>query len=125
MRKESAKSESLTWEDCVIIESRHYTMKLQRELNAHLKSLLNLSAYIFEKRTEEVGGEKFTYYKCLIDVTTRQKPKESHKGLTKGSQKKFRSGVNDYFRDKKLGRDGIESGVVNYGLDDSELEDDE
>ena len=123
MRKDSPKSVSLTWEDCVIIGSRHYTMKLQRDLNKHLKSLLNLSGNIFEKRTEEVGGEKFTYYKCLIDVTTRQEPKESHKKLTAGSQKQLRSGINDYLKDKKLGRDGIESGVYHYGLDDSDLDD--
>ena len=124
MRKESPQSESLTWEDCVLINgNRHYTMKIQRDLNKHLKSLLNLSGDIFEKRTEEVGGQKFIYYECLIGLTTISQAKESHKKLTAGSQKKLRSGINDYLKDKKLGRDGIESGVYHYGLDDSDLDD--
>jgi hypothetical protein len=127
MREKSPKSVSLTWEDCVLINgNRHYTMRIQRDLNKHLKSLLHIAGDIFEKRTEEVGGEKFTYYECLlIGLTTVSQEKESHKRFTKESQKKSRmkmpSGINDFSRDKKLGRDDIESGVYHYGLDDGDL----
>jgi hypothetical protein len=34
---------------------------------------------------------------------------------------KMPSGINDFSRDKKLGRDDIESGVYHYGLDDGDL----
>ena len=118
MREESPpQSVSLSWEECVIIGSRHYTMKIQRELNEHLKNLLNLDRDVFEKVTEEVGGKKYTYYECLIKITTVQEEKESHKRFTKDSQKKLRGGINDFMRDKKSGED---TGVYT-SLDDTDL----
>jgi len=121
MRKDSPKSDSLTWDDCVIINgNRHYTMKIQRDLNKHLKSLLHIEGDIFEKRTQEVYNEKYTYYECLFyDLTTVSREKESHKRLTGSSEKKFRSGINEYKRDKKLGRDDIARNVY-HGMDDSD-----
>ena len=118
MRKESPpQSVSLSWEEYVVIGNRHYTMKIQRDLNEHLKNLLNLDRDVFEKATEEVGGKKYTYYECLIKVTTVQEEKESHMRFTKDSQKKLRSGISDFLRDKKSGDD---TGVYT-SLDDADL----
>ena len=121
MRKKAPKGLSLSWENCILIKSKHYTMKIQRELEAHLKVLLKIEDEMFAKREENVGGNKFTYYEPLFYIETAHTPKESFKRFTKESQKKTRSGVDDFMRAKQTGEAGIESEVYHSGLDDSDL----
>jgi len=121
MRKKAPKGLSLSWEDCIIIKNRHYTMKIQRELEAHLKVLLKIEDDMFAKQEENIGGRKFTYYEPLFYIETAHSPKESFKRYTKESQKKSRSGIDDWVRAQQTGEAGIESGVFHGALDDSDL----
>jgi len=120
MRTESGSTDSATWESCVRISSLKYTQKIQKELSQILKKALNIRGDIFEKLVEKSDGKKYTYFECLIKVKTVQKEKESHKKFTKDSQKKLRSTIGEFHKDKKAGEDDVGSGVYN-SLDDKDL----
>ena len=119
-------SVSQLWEDTIIIKSRRYTVKHQRELQDHLRAFLHIDIEdeenLFVKEDDEVGKNKFTYYRTNLLIMSDIEMKESHKRLNKTSQKELKSNIENYKRDKATGEIDIEGGVFHYGLDDSDLQ---